>query len=107
MAGSVDRRAAERMPVVSGTACPFAGRVIDDVGPVKVQDVSLEGVGLMLVHRVEVGALLSIGIANPERGIDKSVLVRVAHVTPVPGGFHVGGTFSVPLTYHELRSLVM
>jgi hypothetical protein len=107
MAGTVDRRAAERMPVVGGTACPFAGRVIDDIGPVKIQDVSLEGVGLILVRRVEVGALLSVGIANPARGIDKTYLVRVAHVTPVPGGFHVGGTFAAPLTYQELTSLVM
>lgn len=107
MAGAGDRRAAERMPVTSGTACSFAGRVVDDVGPVRIQDVSLEGVGLILVRRVDVGALLSIGIANPARGVDKSVLVRVAHVTPVPGGYLVGGTFSAPLTYQELTSLVM
>lgn len=107
MAGSAERRAAERMPVVNGTSCSFAGRVIEDVGPVKVQDVSLEGVGLILVRRVEVGVLLSIGLANPARGIDKTHLVRVAHVTAIPGGYLVGGTFTVPLTYQELTSLVM
>jgi hypothetical protein len=107
MAGSGDRRSAERMPVVSGTNCSFAGRVIEDVGPVRIQDVSLEGIGLILVRRVEVGVLLSIGLANPPRGIDKAVLVRVAHVTAVPGGFHVGGVFTAPLTYQELTSLVM
>jgi hypothetical protein len=35
------------------------------------------------------------------------VLVKVAHVTPVPGGFLVGGTFNEPLTYQEFTALVM
>ena len=37
----------------------------------------------------------------------KTVLVRVAHVTEVPGGYLVGGTLAEPLTYPELTSLVM
>jgi hypothetical protein len=102
-----NRRATERMPVVAGTTCGFAGRIIEDVGPVKIQDVSLDGVGLILVRRVEVGTLLAVGLTHPARGTDKTVLVRVAHVTAVPGGYLVGGTFVAPLTYQELTSLVM
>lgn len=107
MADAVDRRAAERMRVAGGTACTFAGRVADDVGPVRVQDVSLDGVGLILVRRVEVGTLLAVTVKHPAHGIDKTILVRVAHVTPIPGGYLVGGTLDTPLAYQELTALVM
>lgn len=95
------------MAVTTGTTCSFAGRVVEDVGPVKVRDVALEGVGLILLKRVEVGTVLAVGLTNPEKGFTKTLLVKVAHVTPVPGGFLVGGTFTPQLTYQELTSLVM
>ena len=101
-----ERRAVERMPVVAGTTCAFAGRM-EDIGAVRVQDVSLDGVGLVLVRKLEVGTLLAIGLSNKERGFEKTVLVRVAHVTAVLGGFLVGGSFATPLTYQELTTLVM
>jgi hypothetical protein len=107
MADPGDRRASERMPVVGGTACTFAGRVVEDVGPVKIQDVSLDGVGLILVRRVEVGTLLCVTVSLPARGVEKLLLVRVAHVTPAVGGFLVGGAFVTPLTYQEMTTLVM
>ena len=44
---------------------------------------------------------------NPARGFNKSVLVRVTHVTTTAGGFLVGGTFSAPLSYKEMTALVM
>lgn len=102
-----DRRAAERMPVNAGTACSFAAPIVADLGTVKVRDVSLEGIGLILVRRVEVGTLLVIGLENPDKNIGKTMIVQVAHVTPITGGFLVGGTFAEPLTYQEFTSLVM
>ena len=107
MGDSTDRRAAERMKVNSGTDCAFAGLIADDFGPAKIRDVSLEGIGLIFVRRVEVGALLVIGLTNPARGLAKTVIVRVAHVTPTHGGFLVGGEFVEPLTYQEFTALVM
>ena len=38
---------------------------------------------------------------------DPSVLVRVAHVTPLTGGYLVGGSFVTPLTYQEMSALVL
>src|SRR5437660_730673 len=63
--------------------------------------------GLLVANKVAVGAVLVVGLANADKGFAKTVLVNVAHVTPVPGGFLVGGTFAPPLTYQELTTLVL
>jgi len=107
MADSADRRASERIPVNSGTGCAFAGKVVSDVGPVKIRDVSLEGIGLVLLRPLKVGDLLAIVLENASRGLAKTILVNVAHVTTVPGGFLIGGSFAEPLTYQEFTALVM
>ena len=106
MADSGNRRAAERMPAGAGAACPFAAPVGEALGPVRVRDASMTGVGLVVIRRVEVGTLLAVTLANPARGLSKTVLMRVTNVTPVPGGFHVGGEFDAPLTYQEWSALV-
>jgi hypothetical protein len=107
MADSTDRRAAERMPVVPGAACTFAAPVAEGLGPVRIRDASLNGIGLIALRRVEVGATLVVTLANPDRGFAKTVLVKVSHVTPTPGGVLVGGLFDTPLTFQELTALVM
>jgi hypothetical protein len=107
MADSADRRAAERIGVNAGTRCAFVGRVVDDVGPVKVRDVSMDGIGLVLMRSVPAGTLLSVGLSNPDKGFNKTVMVKISHVTPITGAFLVGGAFLEPLTYQELTTLVM
>jgi hypothetical protein len=107
MAGSADRRASERIPVNRATTGAFVGRVVDDLGAVKIRDVSLEGIGLVLMKSVAVGSVLVVGLSNLDKGFNKTVLVEVAHVTPIPGAFLVGGSFTDPLTYQELTTLVM
>jgi hypothetical protein len=106
MVGTTDRRAAERMAVNSGTACAFAAPVAEDFGPTKVRDVSMEGVGLVSVRRVPVGTLLVVGLTNPDRGVAKTALVRVEHVTPIHGGILVACEFLESLTYEEFKALV-
>ena len=83
MAGPADRRASERMAVNRGTACAYVGRVIDDIGAVKIRDVSLEGIGLVIMKSVPAGSMLVIGLSNPDKGFIKTVIVEVAHVTPI------------------------
>ncbi len=109
MADSTDRRAAERLAVSAEAGCTFAGRVAEDLGPIKIRDVSMTGIGLMTGRRVEIGSLLAIVVASASAGyrFSKTVLVKVVHVTAVPGGFLVGGTFTEPLTYQEFTALVM
>jgi hypothetical protein len=107
MADAKDRRASERIAVNTATGCSFVGPVAEDAGPGKIRDVSLEGVGLVMMKQVAVGSLLVVVLSNPAQKLSKTVLVRVAHVTAVHGGFLVGGTFTEPLTYQELTALVM
>ena len=106
MADPKDRRAAERMAVNAGTSCGFVGAV-EDTGTSKIRDVSMEGIGILMTRQVAVGSLLAVTIVNQAQKLSKTVLVRVAHVTSVHGGFLVGGTFSEQLTYQELTALVM
>lgn len=103
----VDQRAAERYAVNAGTTCPFASPVAEDFGPVRVVNVSMAGVGLRLVSRIEPGSLLAVCLANTGKGVSRTVLVRVTHVTPDAGGWVAGGTFLTPLSYHEMTALVL
>ena len=105
--GATNTRADDRYTVIAGTSCPFAHEVVEATGTVRVRDVSMDGVGLLLDRPVTVGSLLVVGLANPDKGFAKTVLVRVAHVTPTVGAFLVGGSFLTPLTYQEMTALVM
>jgi hypothetical protein len=102
-----DRRQAERFPVNADTSCPFLSPVAEDFGPVRIKDISMVGVGLVLRTRIEAGTLLAVTLSNSAKGFTKTVLVRVAHATATTGGFLVGGTFTVPLTYQEMSTLVL
>jgi hypothetical protein len=106
---TIDRRAAERLAVSPGAACTMAGQVTD-LGPTKLRDVSMTGIGLVVSRRVEVGSLVVLNIASSETAsykFSKTVLVKIAHVTPTHGGFLVGGTLAEPLTYQEFTAMVM
>src|SRR5262245_19088302 len=109
MADPKDRRAVERMAVNAGTTCAFAGLVAEDFGPAKIRDVSLDGIGLVVLKQVAVGAFLAVGLTftHQNHKVNKTLLVSVAHVTPVPGGFLIGVTFAEPLTNQELTAMVM
>lgn len=102
-----DRRQAERYPVNADAACPFLSPVVEDIGPVRIKDISMAGIGLLLRNRVEPGTLLAVTLVNSPRGFTKTVLVRVMHTTALSGQFLVGGTFTVPLTYQEMTTLVL
>src|SRR4030095_409786 len=103
---TLDRRAVERFLVNGDTVCPLIAPVAEHFGPGKLKDVSMAGVGLLTRRRAEPGGLLAVTLSNPAKGFTKTVLVRVTHATPGPGGYHVGGNFTVPLTYQEMTALV-
>jgi hypothetical protein len=101
-----ERRAVERFAVNTDTACAFAGPV-EELGAARIKDVSMQGIGLVISKGVAVGTVLAVTLTNASRNLVKTVLVRVAHVTSVPGGFLVGGTFLTPLTYQEMSGFVL
>ena len=103
-----DRRVAERFPVNADSACDFLSPVLEDIGAVRIKNISNEGIGLIVHHQLAPGMLLAINLVNRNRSFSKTMLVRVAHATPQQGGAYlIGGTFQTPLTYEELRTMVM
>lgn len=102
-----DRRASERFPVNADASCTFLSPVIEEFGPVKILNISMEGIGLLLNRSLEPGQLLALTLENPLRNFLKTVLVRIVHAAPRLGHYHVGGTFTTPLLYQELSMLVM
>ena len=108
MAFDKDKRAEERFPAGPNAACVFASPVLEDFGPVKLHNISLKGIGILTSHPLEPGLLLAIKLANNTKNASKTILFRVAHATPQPGGVYlVGGDFDTPLTYEELCNFVM
>lgn len=67
----------------------------------------MTGIGLLMSRRVEPGTMLAVTLSNSSRKFTKTVLLRVVHATPQPGNFLIGGTFTVPLTYQEMTTLVL
>ena len=107
MSESADRRAVERIAVTSGTSCSFISPVVEDFGAARIRDISLNGIGLVVARKLEVGTLLVIELVNQDHGFSRTMMVRVAHVTVVNGGFLIGGEFTTPLTYQEFTTFVM
>jgi hypothetical protein len=104
---SRDNRAAPRFPVTANTDCQFALPLLTDLGPVRIENISMNGIGLQMRDKVDVGAILVLGIRNTPKAFDRVYLLHVVHVTPRPGGyFLVGGTLDPPLTYSEFVALV-
>ncbi len=107
MADPIERRTAERIQVGANAACVFASPVLEDFGPVKLANISLNGIGFTLAEKVPEQVLLAIKLENAASKFSKTLLVRVIHVTPLPNGtWLVGGSLDTPLTYDELRQFV-
>jgi hypothetical protein len=107
MADPADRRTQERYQVNTDTSCSFVSPVVEDFGPARIKNISMDGIGLLMTRKVEVGALVAVTLTNPAKNFARTVLVRVAHATAQPGGCLIGGTFSAPLSYQELSTMVM
>ena len=108
MAFPNEKRSEERFPANMSSVCSFASPVVDDFGPVRIKNISLKGIGLITSKNVEVGQHMVLKIGNPSKNITKTVMFRVAHITPQAGGtFLIGGDFDTPLTYEEMCHFVM
>jgi hypothetical protein len=103
-----ERRAAARFPVNMDSSCGFVLPVVDDYGPARIQNISTDGVGLILSREVAKGTILVIDLTNKAQNFSKTMLLEVMHATKQVGGTYlVGGAFLVPLTYEEMRRYVM
>ena len=108
MAFEKEQREAERFPSGPNVACVFASPVVEDFGPIRIKNISMTGIGLLSNKTLVVGMRLTVKLTNSAKNASRTMLVRVAHVTPQPGGvFLIGGTLDTPLTYEELCLFVM
>ena len=74
---------------------------------VPIRDLSMNGIGLVSVQKVDAGARLVVTVANKANSIAKTLLVKVVHSKPISGGYLIAGDFVAPLTYQEFVGLVM
>jgi len=108
MSNPGEKRVAERFPVNPGSACVFASPVLEDFGPVKLVNVSLNGVGFISMEKLHDNLMMAIKLENSTKKFAKTMLVRIVHVTPQASGTYlVGGVFDTALTYDELCNFVL
>jgi hypothetical protein len=104
----LDRRMAVRYEVNSNVSCPFVLPIVQDLGEAHIKDVSTDGVGFWMSQKLEPGTLVAIGLSNPALNFLRTMVIQIVHATKHQGGgYIIGGIFLTPLTYEELRSLLM
>lgn len=102
-----EKRTEERFPASDSASCDFVSPVLEDFGPAKLKNISLNGVGLITAERVSVGLLLAVKLVNPVKNCSKTALARVVHVTPIPGNSYlIGCEWDTQLSYDELKFFV-
>lgn len=72
----------------------------------RLQDISTQGVGLIVDRSFPQGSVLVLRFPNSSVE-QRSILVRVKHLQPLPNGeFKAGCTFVVPLSNEQLAELI-
>jgi hypothetical protein len=93
---------------LSGTCGPLTARSESgETWPGRVQNISLGGLGLVLSRRFEPGAVLSLELESPERGVPQRLLVRVVRVEALPGReWLLGCSLLSRLSHDKLKKLL-
>jgi hypothetical protein len=100
-----ERRASARYAADLDAACRAVAAARPDAWRARVFNISAAGVGLVLGRRVEPGTLLALDLPNPASGCARTLMARIIHATPGPGGtWLVGGSFLRRLDADVLRA---
>src|SRR5262249_52251111 len=101
---SRERRRIVRYPCTRATVCEANPSIHDGVEEVQdrweatVQNISVEGVGLVISRRFELGTTITLFLESPDRRHKRTVQVQLLRVSPDRGGqWFIGGLFTVPL----------
>jgi hypothetical protein len=105
-APAVHRQASVRYAPTAKTSCRVVGVVQGAPEPVKILDVSADGVSLLLHQRFDPGTLLAVELSNSDRSLTRLQLVRVVHAHELGTGYVVGGAFANPLSGEEIQALL-
>jgi hypothetical protein len=105
-----ERRAYVRLATDLAAVSRPRGHLSEIGWPGQVRDVSQGGIGLVLRHRFEPGMRLDVEVRSPTGALLRTVVVRVAHATPVSAGgcplWLLGCAFDQPLTAEEFQTLI-
>src|SRR5262249_59436846 len=98
-----ERRSSPRLPSLRAVAVVQLAGGAGETQRAELRDVSAFGVGLVTSNPVPTRGLLLVRF----RGIARALLARVAHTTPVPGGWLVGCAFVTDLDDEGMRPFVV
>jgi hypothetical protein len=102
-----DRRVRVRYEQSLKTFCQQGSGELDQVWWMgTVRDLSGNGIGFVVQHRFDPGAILTLELENAARTFSDTFQVRVVRVLPQPGCWFLGCTFLQPLTEDEVRALL-
>jgi hypothetical protein len=74
--------------------------------PARVQNLSSNGVGLLLQERVDVSRFVLVELVSPSGLFSRLLLTRVIHLSETGDGYLLGGEFISELPGSELRFLL-
>jgi hypothetical protein len=100
-----DRRSARRFSSMRSASCsPLAER--DTILPVKVRDVSANGIGLLSTRRFERGTILLLQLEEDSDSLPPLLLGKVVHVSAQgDGDWLVGCALTRALAQADVRSM--
>jgi hypothetical protein len=102
-----DRRAAARFASIREASCsPLAER--HTVLPVRVKDVSANGIGLVSERRFERGTILLLQIRDESQACSPLLVGKVVHVTAqADGHWHIGCALTRALAHADVLALTI
>jgi hypothetical protein len=98
-----ERRTATRNP--GNTIEPVRIRLEEGELVAKVQDISIEGIGILTRQRLEPETWLALEPAEPNRGLCPELRAEVRHTTKLDTVYLVGCRFARFLTTDDLMAL--
>jgi serine/threonine protein kinase len=108
-----ERRASVRYECALQTPCTMSDSLHPDDREwqtrweAEVNNLSVTGIGLIVVRRFEPGSVLTVSLAHSNGEGEHTLVMRVVRVVPAPGRrWYVGGVLTQPLSKEELRRLL-
>jgi hypothetical protein len=102
-----ERRAWIRYPRRLRTLWQQFGSRQEDSWTAELRDISKSGLGLVVDRSFPPGSVLTVRLQTGANRFSRTMLVRVKHCEPQPGGtWHVGCCFAVQLKDDELQQLL-
>jgi PilZ domain len=102
-----ERRASARRPCPGAVLVEFLVKPTFSRGRGQLRDLSAEGLGLLLLHRLDLGVVLFVRLPGLRPGSSVTQMARVMHTTRLPdGSWLVGCKLTHRLSEVQLRAVL-